>query len=112
MFKRERHLFSNYNCNKLNKTDMLSLRENLNGAGRVLRVAGQKYIFFKTSFWENFLPNTTVLRKRKRGRKSSRNLLPLRTKKRLKRAIGPYASHKMKHASLTSKSAEIGKQEN
>ena len=28
MFKRERHLFSNYNCNKLNKTDMLSLKIN------------------------------------------------------------------------------------
>ena len=59
MFKRERHLFSNYNCNKLNKTDMLSLRENLNGAGRVLRVAGKmsrvRNIFFlKQAFGRTF----------------------------------------------------------
>ena len=69
---------------------MLSVRENLNGAGRVLRVAGKisrvrnkTLIFFlKQAFGRtyHFLPNTTMLRKRKRGRKPSRNLLLLRIK--------------------------------
>ena len=66
---------------------MLSVRENLNGAGRVLRVAGKmsrvrNNFFFKQAFGRtyHFLPNTTMLRKRKREPKPSRNLLPLRIK--------------------------------